>query len=164
MPPPADPPAAERGAARAVGAAPIPQPPAPVPALGLSPPRLHLQRTRTSGRTDGTGHTGQRENKGSSYPEGSLTDSAVYLLCSSTLRFSGARHSGRVLAHSTTMDTMTKRMETVASTWAASEDVGSSKVRRILSSHFPPSAAAAAARRALPLGPAPESPGGSSAE
>lgn len=113
----------------------------------------HGSSRQGAGRTHWTGHTGtgQWENKGSSYPEGSLTDSAVYLLCSSTLRFSGARHSGRVLAHSTTMDTMTKRMETVARTWAATEDVGSSKVLLILSSHFLPSAPGG--RRPLPSGP-----------
>ncbi|EDM02726.1 rCG62270 [Rattus norvegicus] len=67
---------------------------------------------------------------------GSLPGLAEYLLRSSRLRLSAAaaRQSGSVLAHSTTIDTITNTTDTLARICAASDDVGSSKVRRMRSS------------------------------
>lgn len=67
------------------------------------------------------------------YPDGCSKES-VYL-CSSTMLLSAVFQSGRVLAQSMTMDTMTKITDTDAKICAAREEVGSSKVLRIRSSH-----------------------------
>lgn len=68
------------------------------------------------------------------YPDGCSKES-VYL-CSSSMLLSSVFQSGRVLAQSITMDTMTKITDTDAKICAAREEVGSSKVLRIRSSHF----------------------------